>query len=45
MPLLLGLVDNIEDFPYLLQYNEPVVKNVQNKITGKIIADFKLQKV
>ncbi len=41
----LGLVDNIEDFPYLLQYKEPVVKNVQNKVTGKIIADFKLQKV
>lgn len=41
----LGLIDNIEAFPYLKAHERPVVKNDRQLTTGEIIADFTLQKV
>jgi len=41
----LGLIDNIDAFPYLKAHERPVVKNDRKLVTGEIFADFKLRKV
>ncbi len=41
----LGLVDKIDNFPYLKGHREPKVRNHRQLITGRISADFVLKKV
>ncbi len=41
----LGIVANIEDFPYLKKYEAPEIKNYRDIVTGKVVPQFKLNKV
>jgi L-asparaginase II len=40
----LGLVANIEDFPYLKRYDCPEVRNNRSLVTGHIVPEFRLKK-
>ncbi len=41
----LGIIDNIEKFPLLKKYVDSDVRNYRKLLTGKITADFKLEKL
>ncbi|HVP07350.1 MAG TPA: asparaginase [Candidatus Acidoferrum sp.] len=40
----LGLVAKIEDFPYLMQYDRPEVRNNSDLVTGHVVTEFELKK-
>ncbi len=40
----LGLVAKIEDFPYLIQYDRPEVRNNRDLVTGHVVTEFELKK-
>ncbi len=42
---LLGVIDNIENFPHLAAHRQPIVRNARNIETGTIVSDFELEKV
>ena len=41
----LGIIQNLDDYPYLKGHEEPEVRNARDIVTGKIISGFKLKKV
>ena len=41
----LGIIANMNDFPYLKPDEEPPVRNNRDIVTGHIVTDFKLRKV
>jgi L-asparaginase II len=40
----LGLIKKIDDFPCLLKYIEPEIKNYREIVTGHLVPEFKLKK-
>ncbi len=40
----LGLVAKIEDFPYLVRYDRPEVRNNSDLVTGHVVTEFELKK-
>ena len=40
----LGIIDRIDNFPYLKVWESPEVRNNRDIVTGKIVAEFKLKK-
>ena len=41
----LGILEKIEDFPYLKHYEAPEIRNYRDIVTGKVVPHFKLRKV
>jgi L-asparaginase II len=41
----LGIIKNIDDYPHLLKYITPEIRNYRDLVTGSIVTDFKLRKV
>ncbi|MBN1211557.1 MAG: asparaginase [candidate division Zixibacteria bacterium] len=41
----LGIIKNIDDYPHLMKYISPEIRNYRDLVTGKIVTDFKLRKV
>ena len=41
----LGIIDKIDKFPLLKKYVDSDIKNYRKLVTGKIVADFKLESV
>jgi len=41
----LGLIKNIDEFPFLKPHERPVIRNYRGLATGKIVAQFRLKEV